>query len=165
MLSGIVNKASGRYEKAAVEAQKAIELEPNFGIAYYNLAVNNAYLNRLDRAQDILERAGNRGLKIEEFLMLAYDIAFLKADSAVVERVAARARAGTGPVSWISNREAFLLAYSGRLRQAKSMSQRAAARHSKLGSRKGLLYGKPEQPCRMRFLAKRLKQGRWLPPP
>jgi tetratricopeptide (TPR) repeat protein len=133
MLSGIVNKAAGQYEKAAVDAQKAIELEPNFGIAYYNLAVNNAYLNRLDRAQDILERAGNRGLKIEEFLMLAYDIAFIKADSAVVERVAVRARAGKGSVSWISNREAFALAYAGRLRQATSMSQRAAAEAQQTG--------------------------------
>ena len=132
---------------------------------YYNLAVNNAYLNRLDRAQDILERAGNRGLKIEEFLMLAYDIAFLKADSTAMEEVTARARAGTGPISWISNREAFLLAYSGRLRQAKSMSQRAVAEAQQTGQPEGLLYGKPEQPWRTRFLAKRLKQGRWLSPP
>lgn len=133
MLSGTVNKTPGRYEKAAAEAQKAIELEPNFGIVYYNLAVNELYLNRPEKAEDTLRQATNRGLKIEEFLMLAYDIAFLKADVAGMEQIATRAREGTGPVSWISNREAFLLAYSGRLRQAKSMSQRAAAEAQQTG--------------------------------
>jgi eukaryotic-like serine/threonine-protein kinase len=133
MLSGTVNKTPGRYEKAAAEAQKAIELEPNSGIVYYNLAVNELYLNRPEKAANTLRQAANRGLKIEEFLMLAYDIAFLKADSAGMEQIATRARARTGPVSWISNREAFLLAYSGRLRQAKSMSQRAAAEAQQTG--------------------------------
>jgi DNA-binding winged helix-turn-helix (wHTH) protein/Tfp pilus assembly protein PilF len=127
LLSGLVNKTPGRYEKAAAEAQKAIDLEPNFGIAYYNLAVNELYLNHLEKAQATLQRAADRGLKIEEFLMLAYDIAFLKADSAGMQQVAGQARAGTEPASWISNREAFAFAYSGRLRQANSMSQRAAA--------------------------------------
>jgi hypothetical protein len=68
--------------------KKAIELEPNFGIAYYNLAVNNAYLNRLDVAQKVLQGATNRGLRAEEFLMLAYDIAFLKTDVAGMEQIA-----------------------------------------------------------------------------
>jgi eukaryotic-like serine/threonine-protein kinase len=133
MLSGIVNKARGRYEKAAAEAQKAIELEPNFGIGYYNLAVNELYLNRPEKAEDTLQQAANRGLKVEEFLMLAYDIAFLKEDSAGLKQIAVRARAGTGPVSWMSNKEAFALAYSGRLRQAKSMSQRAVAEAQQTG--------------------------------
>jgi eukaryotic-like serine/threonine-protein kinase len=133
MLSGYVNKAPGRYEEAAAEAQKAIELEPNFAMAYYNLAVNNAYLNRLDAARDILQRAEDRGLKIEEFLMLAYDVAFLKADAKGMEQIAAQARAGTELASWISNREAFALAYSGRLREANSMSQRAVAEAQQVG--------------------------------
>jgi eukaryotic-like serine/threonine-protein kinase len=127
LLSGLINKVPGHYEKAAAEAQKAIDLEPNFGIAYYNLGVNELYLNHLEKAQDTLQRAAARGLKIEEFLMLAYDIAFLKADSTGMQRVAAQARAGTEPASWISNREAFALAYSGRLHEAKGVSERAAA--------------------------------------
>ena len=133
MLSGYANKAPGRFEKAAAEAQSAIELEPNFGIAYYNLAVNNAYLNRLDVAKKVLQGAEDRGLKIEEFLMLAYDLAFLEADSARMEQVVERARAGTELASWISNKEAFAFAYSGRLHQAKSMSQRAVAEARQAG--------------------------------
>lgn len=133
MLSGYANKAPGRFEEAAAEAQRAIELEPNLGIAYYNLAANNAYLNRLDVAQKVLQGAEDRGLKIEEFLMLAYDLAFLEADSARMEQVVERARAGTELASWISNKEAFAFAYSGRLHQAKSMSQRAVAEAQQTG--------------------------------
>lgn len=44
--------------------------------------------------------------------MLEYDIAFLKGDSAGMEREAARARARSGGENWISNKEAFTLAYS-----------------------------------------------------
>ena len=135
MLAGYVNKVAGRFEEAAAEAQKATDLEPGFAMGYYNLAVNNAYLNRLDAAQDILLRAEEHGLKSEEFLMLAYDIAFLKADSAAMDQVSKRARAGSGLASWLSNREAFAHAYSGRLQQAKSMSEKAVAEAEQTGQR------------------------------
>jgi eukaryotic-like serine/threonine-protein kinase len=50
-----------------------------------------------------------------------------------MEQIAAQARAGTELASWISNREAFALAYSGRLREANSMSQRAVAEAQQVG--------------------------------
>ncbi|MDQ2775283.1 MAG: winged helix-turn-helix domain-containing protein [Acidobacteriota bacterium] len=125
MLSGYVNKVPGRYEDAAAEAWKAIELAPDFGIGYYNAAVNNAYLERFEQADRALQRAAARGLEIDEFLMLAYDIAFLRNDPAAMEHVSARARRRPGPQSWISNKEASALAYSGHLQQARSTSLRA----------------------------------------
>ena len=127
MLSGYVNKVPGRYEEAAAEAEKAIELDPDFGIGYYNLAVNNAYLERLDQAERVLQRAEARGLEIDEFLMLAYDLAFLRKDRAAMERVSEQARRKSGPESWISNKEAFADAYTGRLQQARNVSHRAVA--------------------------------------
>ncbi len=135
MLSGYVNKTPGRYEQGAAEARKAIELDPDFAIGYYNLAVAHVYLNRLAAAEDILRRAEARGMEIQEFLMLAYDVAFLKNDSVAMERAAARARAISGPRSWVSNKEAFALAYSGRLQRAQSMSRRAVAEAEQEGQR------------------------------
>ncbi|MCU1262711.1 MAG: serine/threonine protein kinase with repeat [Bryobacterales bacterium] len=127
ILSGYPNKFPGRFEDGAAEASKAIEIDPDFGIPYYNVAVNNAYLNRFAPAEGALQRAAARGLESDEFLMLAYDLAFLKNDPAEMERVAARARKRSGPQSWISNNQASVLAYSGRLQQARSMSRRAVA--------------------------------------
>ncbi|MFZ0593025.1 MAG: protein kinase, partial [Bryobacteraceae bacterium] len=140
LLSGVLNKVAGQYETAIVEARKAIELDPDFAIGYYNLAVNHVYLDRLEEAEDALRRAAARGLEIDEFLMLEYDIAFLKSDQAGMERQAARARGGSGAENWISNKEAFALAYSGHLQQARNTSRRAVdqAQHAAQRERAGL---------------------------
>jgi eukaryotic-like serine/threonine-protein kinase len=126
-LSGMANKATGQYEKAEAEAQKAIDLYPDYAIAYYNLAVNNACLNRLQEAEDILHRAIARGLEIDEFFMLRYELAFLKGDRAGMEQTVARARGRPGAEGWICSKEASALAYSGHLQQARSKSRVAVA--------------------------------------
>src|ERR1700733_2298780 len=59
--------------------------------------------------------------------MLRYDLAFLTRDQAGMDREAARARARPGAASWISNKEAFALAYMGRLHQASEVSARAVS--------------------------------------
>ena len=125
MLSGNPNKAAGRYEQAVAEARKAIEFDPDFAMAYFNLGVNNVYLNRPEEAENTLRRAIGRGLNIDEFSMLQHDVAFLKGDLAGMERQASRARERSGAEAWISNKEAFVLAYSGHLQQARILSQRA----------------------------------------
>jgi tetratricopeptide (TPR) repeat protein len=125
MLSGNTNKVAARYEEAIAQGRKAIELDPDFAIAYFNIAVNNVYLNRIDEAENALRRAMERGLEIDEFIMLEHDIAFLKGDSAGMTRVAARSRERSGGDTWISNQEAFAAAYSGHLRQARILSRRA----------------------------------------
>ena len=57
--------------------------------------------------------------------MLEHDIAFLKGDQAAMERAAARARERSGGDTWISNKEAYALAYAGHLQKARVLSQRA----------------------------------------
>jgi DNA-binding winged helix-turn-helix (wHTH) protein/tetratricopeptide (TPR) repeat protein len=140
MLSGHVNKAPGRYEHAAAEARKSIDLDPDLAIGYYNLAVNHLYLNRLGEAQNTLRRAAGRGLEIDEFVMLEYDLAFLRGDQEGMEREAARARARSGAENWISDREASTLAHSGHLQRARILSHRAVdqAEHAAQRERAGL---------------------------
>jgi eukaryotic-like serine/threonine-protein kinase len=125
MLSGYPNKALGRYQPAIVEARKAIELDPDFTIAYYNLGANNVYLGRLDEAENVLRRAAGRGLEIDEFIMLEHDIAFLKGNHAAMEQAVNRARERSGGDTWISNKEAFAFAYAGQLQKARASTQRA----------------------------------------
>jgi DNA-binding winged helix-turn-helix (wHTH) protein/tetratricopeptide (TPR) repeat protein len=125
MLSGLPNKAAARYEQAIASARQATELDPDFAIAYYNLAVNNAYLGRFDEAENALRRAAGRGLEIDEYLMLYYDLAFLKGDIADMAQAATRARDRSGAETWIADKEASALAYSGHLRQARVLTQRA----------------------------------------
>jgi eukaryotic-like serine/threonine-protein kinase len=125
LLSGYISKSAGQYEKAVAEARKAIELDPDFAIAYYSLAVSHAYLDRLGEAENTVRRAAGRGLEIDEFIMLGYDIAFLNGDQGRMEREAARARERSGGEVWISNHEAFASAYSGHMQRARSLTRRA----------------------------------------
>ncbi len=125
MLSGYVNRVAGRYDVALNWAQKSVALDPDFGIAYYNLGANNMYLDHLDEAGNALRLAAGRGLEWDEFLMLAYDVAFLKGDRAGMEQASAQARQRTGGEGWISNKESFALAYYGRLAEARLATDRA----------------------------------------
>jgi DNA-binding winged helix-turn-helix (wHTH) protein/TolA-binding protein len=134
-LSGQLNKTPGQYETAAAEAEKAIALDPDFAMGYYNLAVDNVYLGKLAEGEKALRRAAARGLEIDELLMVGYDIAFLKGDRAGLEREAARAQTRSGTESWISDREAFVQAYSGHLRQARSLSHNAVDQALQAGQR------------------------------
>jgi tetratricopeptide (TPR) repeat protein/predicted Ser/Thr protein kinase len=130
---GTINKTSGRYEEGLAETRKAIEIDPDFGMGYYNLAVNNAYLNRFEEAEKILASAAARGLEIDEFLMLAYEIAFIKGDRDGMEPAAARARSRSGGENWISTEQAYTQAYVGRLREARALTRRAVEHAQQVG--------------------------------
>ena len=41
-------------ECPAAEARKAIEFDPDFAMAYFNLGVNNVYLNRPEEAENAI---------------------------------------------------------------------------------------------------------------
>jgi len=124
---GLANyyQATGQYEKAAAESMRAIEADPDFSIGYSALAAENIDLDRLEEAENTLERVRKRGLEIDEFIMVDYDLASLKHDEVAMQRAVARAHERSVGDNWISAREASALAYAGRLRQAGSMTLRA----------------------------------------
>jgi DNA-binding winged helix-turn-helix (wHTH) protein/tetratricopeptide (TPR) repeat protein len=134
-LAGVLNKARGRYEQAFTESRKALEMDPEFGISYYAVAVNHAYLNRFSEAEETLHLAAKRGLDIDEFIMLDYDLAFLERDQVEMRRQAERARARSAAEGWISNHEAFTLAYFGHLNQSRSLAKRAIDQAEHAGQR------------------------------
>jgi tetratricopeptide (TPR) repeat protein len=125
-LAGIIYIASGEYEKAVEEDKRAIEIDPDSAIGYSQLAFNYEYLDRLGEAAHTLQQAAARKLEIGDFLVQRYDIAFLRGDQAAMQREAALARGKSGAEDWISDHEAFVSAYSGRLQDARRLSHRAA---------------------------------------
>jgi len=133
MLAGIIHKRAGRYEQALVEAHKVIELSPDFWHGYYSQGVLNIYLGNMNEGESALRAAAARGLDADEFIMLAYDIDFLKGDRAGMEREAARARARPGGDNWISARESSVAAYSGHLHDARVITRRALAEAQQAG--------------------------------
>jgi tetratricopeptide (TPR) repeat protein len=124
-MGGMINKVGGRFEVAAAEARKAVDLDPDRGIAWNNIALNNVYLGRLDEAEKALQAAESRGLSIDEFFMVRFDIAFLRGDVRGMESVAQAARLRPGAEGWVTDKEARTAAWSGHLLQARSITHRA----------------------------------------
>lgn len=134
-LSGIIYPAFGKYEKGVEESQKAIERDPDFAVGYLTLAYSYVYLDRLDEAESTLRKASERKLEMPDYFVLRYDIAFLRDDKAEMARQMSLAQMKPGAEDWIANHQAFVYGYSGKLQEAKRMSQKATELALQAGQR------------------------------
>jgi tetratricopeptide (TPR) repeat protein len=134
-LSGFIYTGLGKYERAVEEARRAIELDPDASIGYSNLADDYLYLNRLPEAEDALRRAAERKLEMPDFLVQRYDVAFLKSDTAAMTHEVQLAHSDSEAEEWISHHQAFVLAYTGHLREARKMSLQASELAQQAGHR------------------------------
>jgi tetratricopeptide (TPR) repeat protein len=125
-LAGFIYPVLGEHEKAAEEAQKTIELAPDFGVGYALLGSNSLSLNRLEAAEDAVRRASERKIENPLLALLRYDLAFLKGDNGGMQREVAVARGKSGVEELISDHQAFVLAYTGHLQEATKMLRRAS---------------------------------------
>ncbi len=126
LLSGDIYPATGKREESVDEANLALDINPGFSIGYANLTIGYLALERLNEADNTLQRAFQRKFEIPDLFVLRYVIAFLKGDKAGMERDTTLAREKPGAEDWMSNAEGFVLAYSGQLQAARKMSQLAA---------------------------------------
>jgi tetratricopeptide (TPR) repeat protein len=125
-LAGFIYPVLGEHEKAAEEAQKTIELAPDFGVGYALLGSNSLSLDRLGAAQDAVRRASERKIEIPLLALLRYDVTFLQGDIGGMQREVAAARGKSGVEELISDHQAFALAYTGHLQEATKMLRRAS---------------------------------------
>jgi serine/threonine protein kinase/tetratricopeptide (TPR) repeat protein len=143
LFSGFTSQGSGRYEKAAEEGQKAIELDPDFAIGYANVAFAHLHQNRLPEAEAMLWKASERKIDVIHFSLCRYLIAFLRSDKAAMEREVTQRKAKLEAQGWFEHQEALTSAYHGRLKEANWLSERAVdlARQGGLSERAALFEG------------------------
>ena len=165
MLSGFIYPASARYQQAGDDAEKAIELAPDMAIGYLTLGYSYIYRNLPAEAGKAAQRASERHTEDPFLSILRFDVAFLEDDKAEMARQMALAQGKSGTADWIFDREAFVLANSGHLREARKMSRHAVDYSVEAGHRKGRLYSKPERHCGKRCSGTppRPERGRWQP--
>jgi DNA-binding winged helix-turn-helix (wHTH) protein/tetratricopeptide (TPR) repeat protein len=125
-LAGFIYPVFGKFEKAAEEARKTIEISPDSGIGYVLLASAACNLDRMNDAEDALRRASERKLEGPLLSLLRFDVAFLQGDQARMQQEVAAARGKSGSEDWITDHQAFVLAYAGRMQEAEKMSRRAS---------------------------------------
>ena len=124
-LSGNVSLVRGDYEKAIQEAKVALAMDPDFAVGYSNLVVSDLALGRTDEAIKMLQQAAEHRVEMPDFIIQRYMIAFLKGDKADMDREVAEAQGNPAAEEWMANSEGYVLAYSGRLQEAREMSGRA----------------------------------------
>jgi tetratricopeptide (TPR) repeat protein/predicted Ser/Thr protein kinase len=139
-LAGFIYLASGRYEKSIEEAQKVMEIDPDSIFPHAVLASDYIALERMDDAEKAIAVGTARKLDSPQFTALRYDVAFLKGDAGGMEREVSVAKSGPGGEARIANHEAFALAYTGHLKQARQFSRSAvdAARQAAHRERAGM---------------------------
>src|SRR5262249_45901904 len=112
-LSGLTSPGTARYERAAEEGQKAIGLDPDFSIGYFNAAFAYVYLNRLSEAEALLRKASERKIEVIEISLCRYLIAFLRGDKAAMETEATQRKTKLEAQGRFEHQEALTMAYQG----------------------------------------------------
>ncbi|MGA7622926.1 MAG: tetratricopeptide repeat protein [Candidatus Acidiferrales bacterium] len=115
----------GQYEKALAETQEALRLESNNVTGYSNLADIYLQLNRPDDAKKAIEQAQQRNLDGDLLHWVIYQMAFLKRDTAQMERQVAWAAGKPGSEDQLLSFQSDTEAYYGRLVKARDFSRRA----------------------------------------
>ena len=125
IIGGWAALGTGQYERGIQTGEEVIRQFPDMSFGY---AVTSHYLSldRFAEAEDALRRAAARKLEIPEMLVSRYYLAFLKGDQAGMDREIARAPSEHAE-DWMAHYQALVLARSGRMRQARTMWDRAIA--------------------------------------
>ncbi len=115
----------GEMEKANVQAQEALRLDPDSTINVFNAVTATISLNRFDQATHILDSARKRGLDGPGIHQSAYSLAFLRGDRAEMEREVAWAAEKGDTQYVVFSEHSDSEAYYGRLQEARELSRRA----------------------------------------
>jgi serine/threonine protein kinase/tetratricopeptide (TPR) repeat protein len=129
----VIYDVNGQHERALEEGRKTIERDPDFPLGYANLAFTYQNLDRLGDGEKTLLRASDRGVSFPDFWVMRYVIAFLRADQTGMERTVTQGKSEAEDM--LADNQAFVLAYSGRLQQARLLSQRAVQLAQQAGQR------------------------------
>ena len=125
LLGGLSTHGTGRYERAIEAAREKIAADPDFMMAYHNLAYSNFFLDRFPEAESTLQQASERKLEEQNVLVMQYTIAVLKGDRRQMDRIVALAKGKPATEHGVAHAEALALARTGRLQAARQSSSRA----------------------------------------
>jgi eukaryotic-like serine/threonine-protein kinase len=126
LLSGLIYPTFGKYQQTIEQSKRAIAVDPDVPFSYVNLAGGYQFLGRLAEAEAVWQQASERKAVFFYTLIARFDLAFVKGDRAEMEQAASAARQNPAAADMLSVKEGFVLAYSGRLREARKKLQFAA---------------------------------------
>ena len=116
----------GKYEDEAREEAEAIRLGPGNGGPYDNLMEAYIWLNRLDEAKAIYQRAMDNNLDFQFFHDDRYTIAFLENDQEEMKRQADLVAGKAGLEDILFSAESDTAGFHGQSKAARELSNQAA---------------------------------------
>jgi serine/threonine protein kinase/tetratricopeptide (TPR) repeat protein len=125
LLVGLATHGTGRFERAIEASQKLIAEDPGVVFGHNGLATGYFFLDRFEDTENAIQRASERKLEMPDFLVLRYNIAFLKGDQEEMHRTIVQTRGKRRAEHLLAHQEALALARSGRLQAARRPSRRA----------------------------------------
>ena len=115
----------GQWDKALVECNETLRLDPDIITTYGNLGLIYLALNRLDDAKATMDQARAQKLDGEWLHEVAYELAFLRNDPVEMERHITWSIGRPGDEDLILSVHSDTEAYYGRLTKARDYSRRS----------------------------------------
>jgi eukaryotic-like serine/threonine-protein kinase len=122
---GWVYASLGELEKGIEPSRMAIQVNPQNGSTYANLAQIYLAVERLDEAAQIISRARQSNLSGPSMILYAYQLGFMRHDESAMRDELTRARAQAGIEDPILASESDTYAFFGRLQKARELSRSA----------------------------------------
>ena len=117
--------STGQYDKALAEYQDFQRLAPNNVFSYSGLGVGYVFLNRLDEAKVVFDKALARGLDSGNLRQQIYALAFLRGHVEQMEQQVAWGVGKPGVEDVLLSTQSDTEAYFGRMMKARDYSRRA----------------------------------------
>jgi eukaryotic-like serine/threonine-protein kinase len=121
---GYIYSVLGQYEKGLAATEESQRLAPD-ATGYANLAGSYLQLNRFDDVQKTIEDAQKHNLAGDFLHLGIYQLAFLKGDTAEMERQVTWAAGKPGTEDFLLSFQSDTEAYYGHLTKARDFSRRA----------------------------------------
>jgi tetratricopeptide (TPR) repeat protein len=115
---------SGQYEQSVAESREGLQLSPDSVYSYANLGRAYLFLGQLDKAREIVDQAFARKLEYPWLHDTLYQIAFLRGDTAQMERELAQAIGKPGEYVLL-NEQSYTEFYYGRVSKGREYARRA----------------------------------------
>jgi serine/threonine protein kinase/Tfp pilus assembly protein PilF len=125
LLGGLSTHGTGRFGRAIDASRKQIAVAPDDALPYGSLVQSYFLLDRFPEAESTFQRASERKLEMQNFLVVRYNIAMLNGDQEQMDRAVGLARGKRGAEHSMAHAEALALARSGRLKLARQLSGHA----------------------------------------
>lgn len=124
---GVIYQSLGKHEKSLAESAEALRMGPSEGMNIANMMEGYLHLNRLEEARRTADEAMSKNLDTADLHFTVYELAFLKNETAGMEKQIAWSTGKPGKENVMLNLQAGTASYEGKVTWARELSKQATS--------------------------------------